>query len=55
MSTLPNFPDHVKNKVRNEFGTKKWLPLVINGIVKLTVEPDSPPRSNVKNDVNVEN
>jgi hypothetical protein len=42
MSTLPHFPNHVKNNVRNEFGTKKWLPLVINGIVKLTVEPDSP-------------
>ena len=43
MSTLPHFPNHVKNNVRNEFGTKKWLPLVINGIAKLTVEPDSPP------------
>ena len=35
---------------------KKWLPLVINGIVKLTVEPDSPKSSfQQKNDIDLEN
>ena len=59
MSNLPNFPNHIKTKVRNEFGTKKYLPLIINGIAKLVVEPDSPtnrpriPTSLKKNDANI--
>jgi hypothetical protein len=49
MGTLPNFPTHIKNEVRGEFGGKKWLPLCINGIVKIVVEPASPSRSFVGN------
>ena len=42
MSNLADFPKHIRENVRNEYGGMKHLPIVINGIKKTFIEPQSP-------------
>jgi hypothetical protein len=42
MSNLSDFPRHIRESVRTEYGGQKHLPIVINGIKKTFIEPSSP-------------
>ena len=42
MSNLADFPKHIRESVRSEYGGMKHLPIVINGITKTFIEPHSP-------------
>jgi hypothetical protein len=42
MSNLSDFPRHIRENVRNEYGGMKHLPIIINGITKTFIEPQSP-------------
>jgi hypothetical protein len=42
MGNLPDIPRHIRESVRNEFMTFRHLPILINGVKKTFIEPQSP-------------
>lgn len=40
MGGLPNIPSRISNSVRNEYGGRYHLPIIINGVPKLSISSD---------------